>query len=141
MGNFHVKDFFASKEDTTNYLKSFVNPEILNHGQFLSDRWISLNIEKHKEYLHIFDWSNVQTTTNQDQIEENIQLQENKENLLVGMLPKIVSPDLCNPGFFDDVQTSYSPSEVTLFKDHQNHKFLVLYQVFYLFQTLRKKDV
>ena len=140
MGNAVIKDFLHNKEDPTGYLPNFINPELFNHIQYLNDRWINLAPEKAKDYSQMFDWSNVQTTANIEQVEENIQNQETKEKLLVGMLPKSVSPDLLNPSFFDEVQTSFSPGAVSQFRDFQNQRFLVLSQIFGILQRARKKD-
>ena len=141
MGNASVKDFLGSKDDPSGFLSNFMNAELLGHGQFLSDRWTNLAVEKHKDFQNMFDWSNAQSSANAEHVEESIQLHEKKESLLVGMLPKMTSPDLLNPAFFDDVQTAFSPTEVAVFKDLQNQKFLVLYHLYYLLQKLRKKDV
>ena len=140
MGNAEVKSFASGAEDNTHYLSQFMNLEVLSHGQFLADRWVAFNVEKNKEYQNYFDWSNVQKVAHPEQIEENIRLQENKESLLVGRLPPMISPDLLNPSFFDDVQLPFSPSDVVDFKDLQNKKFLILYKFFYTLQKLRKQD-
>ena len=140
MGNAEVKGFLSSNEDPSGYLQQFMNLEVLSHGQFLADRWITYNVEKNKEYQNFFDWSNVQRVQNPEQIGENIRLQENKEKLLVGKLPPMISPDLLNPTFFDDVQLPFSPSEVVDFKDLQNKKFLILYKFFYIMQKHRKQE-
>ncbi len=141
MGNASIRDFLASKEEAETYLRHFMHPEVLNHSQYLADKWISLNITKNKDFENFFDWNNVQATSNADQVQENIALQEKKENLLVGMFPKKNSPDLTNPSFFDEIQISFTPSEVSLFKDRQNQKFLVLYQIYHIMQTFRKREV
>ena len=140
MGNAVIKDFLSTKDDPTGYLQHFSSPELLNHAQYLHDRWVNLAPEKAKDYNQMFDWSNVQVTANLDQVLENINNQENKEKLLVGMLPKSVSPDLLNPSFFDEVQTSYSPAAVTQFRDRQNEKFLLITQIFSMLQKSKKKD-
>ncbi len=141
MGNAHVKDFLAGKEEAETYLQHFMHPEVLNHSKYLADKWLALNIAKHKDYENFFDWSNVQATSNLDQVQENINLQEKKESLLVGMFPKKNSPDLTNPSFFDEIQVSFNPHEVSLFKDRQNQKFFVLYQIYYIMQNFRKREV
>ena len=141
MGNTNVKDFLSTKEESETYLKHFMHPEILNHSKFLGEKWLSLGVAKQKDFLDFFDWNNVQTTANIEQVQENINLQEKKEGLLVGMFPKKNSPDLTNPSFFDEIQVSFNPSEVSLFRDRQNQKFLVLYQIYYIMQNLRKNEV
>jgi len=141
MGNAQIKDFLAGKEEAETYLRHFMHPEVLNHSKYLSDKWHALNIAKQKDHESFFDWSNVQATANLEQVQENINLQEKKENLLVGMFPKKNSPDLTNPSFFDEIQVSFTPSEVAMFRDRQNQKFFVLYQIYYIMQNLRRREV
>lgn len=145
MGNTNIRDFFANQENFNKqkeYLENFSNAELLNHHQFLMEKWTTMNMEKHKDGQNFFDWSNVQTSSvPSDQIEENIKLHEFKENLLIGRLPKNSVQDLLNPSVFDESQTAFSPANVSLFKDHQNQKFLVLYQIFFLMQNTRRKEV
>lgn len=141
MGNAQVKDFLAGKEESEMYLKHFMHPEVLNHSKYLAEKWLSFNITKNKEYQEFFDWSNVQITPNIQQVRENIALQEKKETLLVGMFPKKNAPELTNPSFFDEIQVSFNPSEVTQFRDRQNQKFLILYQIYYLMQNVRRQEV
>ena len=117
-----------------------LNLEMLSHSDFLSDAWQHTHIEKNKEHQNFFDWNNVQRVTHPEEIVKNIQLQEKKEGLLVGKLPPMISPDLLNPTFFDDVQLPFAPSDVVEFKDLQNKKFLILYQLFNKLQKTRKQE-
>ena len=145
MGNMQIRDFFSHENNLTkdqNYLLNYFNSETLNHGQFLSDKWISLSIEKQKENYSFFDWNNVQTSAlSNDQIEEKVRLQQFKENLLIGNLPVDSNKDFLNPTLYDETQVSFSPSSVIQFKDHQNQKFLVINQLFNLILDKKKKEV
>lgn len=145
MGNIHIKDFFNNNENLikqATYIEHFFNSGLLQHSQFLSDQWIQMNIEKSKEGSNFFDWNNVQASTlSHEQIEEKLRIQEFKENLLIGQLPKSAVEDLLNPSFYDEAQSIYSPSNVVSFKDHQNHIFLLMYHFFYLVQKKRKQEV
>lgn len=51
------------------------------------------------------------------------------------MLPKELDSYLLNPNTFEDSQITYSPSQVVSFRDQQNQRFLVLYQMFFLLQS------
>ena len=145
MGNIHVKDFFNNPENcnkNASYLQNFFSSQLLSHNQYLSDQWVLLNVEKTKDGANLFDWSNVQTSSlSGEQVEEKLRLQDFKEKLLVGQLPKQAIEDLLNPSFYDEAQSIYSPFNVVSFKDHQNHIFLLLYNAFYLMQTRRKAEV
>jgi hypothetical protein len=144
MGNSHTKDYFSVQDHLQKngaYLTSFFNAEILNHSQFLSDKWTASNLEKSKEGQNIFDLSNVQHIAHSEQVEEKVVQTEFKDSILIGNIPKKMSPDLLNPSFFDEIQTTFSSSNVGGFRDHQHHKFFVLYQLFYLIQEHRKRDV
>ena len=145
MGNIHIKDFFNNQENLNKqntYIQNFFNSGLLQHSQFLSDQWILMNVEKSKEGSNFFDWNNVQASSlSPEQVEEKLHIQEFKENLLIGQLPKNAVEDLLNPSFYDEAQSIYSPSNVVTFKDHQNHIFLLLYHFFYLSQNKRKLEV
>lgn len=145
MGNIHVKDFFNNSENlnkSSTYIQNFFNSQLLNHPQFLSDQWGLLNVDKSKEGTNLFDWNNVQASSmSADQVEEKVKLQEFKEKLLIGQLPKTAIEDFLNPAFYDEAQSIYSPTNVVAFRDHQNHIFLFLYHLFYLLQTKRKTEV
>jgi len=145
MGNIHIKDFFNNQDNVGKqaaYIQHFFNSGLLQHNQFLSDQWIMMNIEKSKEGSNFFDWNNVPASSlSHDQVEEKLKIQEFKENLLIGQLPKNAIEDLLNPSFYDEAQSIYSPSNVVSFKDHQNHIFLLLYHYFYLVQNKRKSEV
>ena len=138
MGNAEVKAFVSMTEQ--NPFFQSLNLEMLSHSDFLSDAWQHTHIEKNKEHQNFFDWNNVQRVTHPEEIVKNIQLQEKKEGLLVGKLPPMISPDLLNPTFFDDVQLPFAPSDVVEFKDLQNKKFLILYQLFNKLQKTRKQE-
>ena len=138
MGNAEVKVFVSATE--TNQLFQSLSLELLSHTEFLSDTWVHSQIEKNKEHQNFFDWSNVQRVAHPEEIQKNIQLQEKKESLLVGKLPAMISPDLLNPTFFDDVQLPFAPSEVVEFKDLQNKKFLILHYLFSRLQKTRKLE-
>lgn len=145
MGNIHLKDFFNNQENLNKqatYIQNFFSSGLLQHSQFLSDQWTMMNIEKSKEGSNFFDWNNVPASSlSHDQVEEKMKIQEFKENLLIGQLPKNAIEDLLNPAFYDEAQSIYSPSNVVSFKDHQNHIFLLLYHYFYLMQAKRKSEV
>ena len=145
MGNIHVKDFFSNTDNLnkkSTYLQSFFSSQLLNHSHYLSEQWLLLNVDKSKEGSALFDWNNVQASSlSPEQVEEKLRLQDFKEKLLVGQLPKAAIEDLLNPSFYDEAQSIYSPFNVVSFKDHQNHIFLLLFNAFYLMQNRRKSEV
>lgn len=145
MGNIHIKDFFNNQENLNKgsaYIQNFFSSGLMQHTQYLSDQWLLMNIEKNKEGSNFFDWNNVQASSlSHEQVEEKLRIQEFKERLLIGQLPRNAVEDLLNPSFYDEAQSIYSPSTVVSFKDHQNHIFLLLYHFFYLVQNKRKTEV
>lgn len=145
MGNLHIKDFFNNQDNLnkgSQYILNFFNSGLLQHSSFLSDQWLLLNIDKSKEGSNFFDWNNVQASAlSHDQVEEKLKIQEFKEGLLIGQLPRNAVEDLLNPSFYDEAQSIYSPSTVVSFKDNQNRIFCLLYHLFYLVQNKRKKEV
>lgn len=86
----------------------------------MTEHWVTMNLEKHKDFAKFFDWNNVhQMTTTNDTIEEKMKHKNFKENLLVGALPQNAK-DFLNASLFDEYQTSFSPANVKTFKDIQN---------------------
>ena len=145
MGNIHIKDFFNNQDNLNkqaSYIQQFFNSGLLQHNQFLLDQWNMMNIDKSKEGSNFFDWNNVPASSlSHEQVEEKLKIQEFKEHLLIGQLPKNAIEDLLNPAFYDEAQSIYSPSNVVSFKEHQNHIFLLMYHYFYLLQNKRKSEV
>lgn len=62
MGNTHIRDYFNVQENlnkNSTYLTQFLNAEIFNHNEFLKEKWLTMNVEKAKEFKNLFDWNNV----------------------------------------------------------------------------------
>lgn len=62
MGNIHIRDYFNVQENlnkNSTYLSQFLNSEIFNHNEFLKEKWLTMNVEKAKDFKNLFDWNNV----------------------------------------------------------------------------------